>query len=147
MAKHLIADIHYGPGNSPSWLVCGTDGTRLDAPTPDALGDLFRAHGGYVNHGPPGTSLGPVQPNHRRVFTVGTPRAPRQPRVRAERPPRVRAERPPREPKPRREPVYTRRDENGRRLCPYEGCPKVRQTAVNGRHGYCREHVRVLGLA
>ena len=42
---HVIADIHYEPHNGPSWLVC-TDGTRLDAETPDALAVAFVRHGG-----------------------------------------------------------------------------------------------------
>lgn len=45
-AAHLIGDIHYEPANGPSWLVCDTDGAQLNGPTPDALVDVWIAHGG-----------------------------------------------------------------------------------------------------
>jgi hypothetical protein len=47
---HIIGDIRYSPGNGPSWLVCDKDGTRFDAPTPDALAKLWVAHGGKADH-------------------------------------------------------------------------------------------------
>src|SRR4051812_16664399 len=45
---HVIDDIHYEPDNGPSWLVCGRDGTRLDAPSPGALAALWARHGGQA---------------------------------------------------------------------------------------------------
>lgn len=44
--KHRVGDIHYEPDDGPSWLVCDTDGTRLDAASPAKLADLWTAHGG-----------------------------------------------------------------------------------------------------
>jgi hypothetical protein len=52
--RHVIASIHYGarvPGvrgfDGPSYLDCKC-GASLSASTPEALADLWRAHGGSV---------------------------------------------------------------------------------------------------
>lgn len=45
-SKHRVGDIHYEPDDGPSWLICATDGTRLDAASPAKLADLWTAHGG-----------------------------------------------------------------------------------------------------
>lgn len=42
---HRFDDIHYEPGNGPSWAVC-TCGQRLEAASPDDLGRAWVAHGG-----------------------------------------------------------------------------------------------------
>ena len=47
--EHVIGDIHYEPHEGPSWLVCDTDGARFDAGSPDALADLWLAHGGKAD--------------------------------------------------------------------------------------------------
>jgi hypothetical protein len=46
--RHVIADIHDGEFDSPSWSEC-TCGERLHAASPDALADLWSAHGGRVS--------------------------------------------------------------------------------------------------
>ena len=47
--RHTIGDIHYEPGNGPSWLVCALDDDRLDAESPEALHKLWTAHGGKAS--------------------------------------------------------------------------------------------------
>jgi hypothetical protein len=56
--RHVIADIRYAPRGTvgPSWLIC-TDGTRLDAPTPELLRTAWIAHGGLGHNG----SYGPAK--------------------------------------------------------------------------------------
>lgn len=46
-AAHRIEDISYT--GTPHWLLC-TDGTRLEADTPEALAAQWQSHGGKVFH-------------------------------------------------------------------------------------------------
>ncbi len=49
-AAHVVADIHFGESNGPSWLVC-KDGTRLTAKDPETLGLVWQRHGGSLYGG------------------------------------------------------------------------------------------------